>query len=71
MFAISRQGFGMQVIAFDPYLTDEVAGQLRVERVELRELFSRADFISLHAASTPDTQNIINSYHESDSRNQC
>jgi len=55
------QGFGMQVIAFDPYLTTEAAGQLKVERVELPELFSRADFISLHAASTPDTQNIINS----------
>jgi D-3-phosphoglycerate dehydrogenase len=54
------QGFGMEVIAFDPYLTDEVAEQLKVERVELPELFSRADFISLHAASTPDSKHIIN-----------
>jgi D-3-phosphoglycerate dehydrogenase len=54
------QGFGMEVIAFDPYLTDEVAEQLKVERVDLPELFSRADFISLHAASTPDTKHVIN-----------
>jgi len=54
------QAFGMNVIAYDPYLTDEVAEQLKVERVELSELFARADFISLHATSTPDTQHIIN-----------
>jgi D-3-phosphoglycerate dehydrogenase len=54
------QGFGMQVIAYDPYLTDEVAEQLKIEQVDLPQLFSRADFISLHAASTPDTKYIIN-----------
>jgi D-3-phosphoglycerate dehydrogenase len=54
------QGFGMKVIAFDPYLSIEVAKQLKVERVDLPELFSRADFISLHAASTPDTKHVIN-----------
>ncbi len=54
------QAFGMDVITYDPYLTDEVAEELKVERVQLADLFARSDFVSLHAASTPDTQHIIN-----------
>jgi D-3-phosphoglycerate dehydrogenase / 2-oxoglutarate reductase len=53
-------GLRMKVIAFDPFLTEERAIDLGVERVELSELFRRADFITLHTPMTEKTKNIIN-----------
>jgi len=58
--ALRCQAFGMTTITYDPYLAEEVAEELGVERVELSDLFARADFITLHAASTPETEHIIN-----------
>ena len=53
-------GLKMKVIAFDPFLTPERALELGVEKVELDELFRRADFITLHTPLTEKTRNIIN-----------
>lgn len=52
-------GLKMKVIAFDPYLTVERAAALGVEKVELDQLFPRADFITLHTPMTEQTRNII------------
>ncbi|TKB59280.1 MAG: phosphoglycerate dehydrogenase, partial [Mesorhizobium sp.] len=49
----------MHVIAFDPFLSDSRAEELGVEKVELDELFARADFITLHTPLTDKTRNII------------
>ena len=54
------QGLKMKVIAYDPFLTPERALDLGVEKVELDELFRRADFITLHTPMTEKTRNIIN-----------
>ena len=53
-------GLRMKVIAFDPFLSQERAADLGVEKVEIDELFRRADFITLHAPLTDKTRNIIN-----------
>jgi D-3-phosphoglycerate dehydrogenase len=53
-------GLKMKVIAYDPYLSLERANNLGVEKVELDQLFSRADFISLHTPMTDATRGIIN-----------
>lgn len=53
------QAFGMTVIAFDPFISDDVARELKVELVELDDLLARADFITLHAALTPETRGVI------------
>jgi D-3-phosphoglycerate dehydrogenase len=52
-------GLKMKVIAFDPFLSNERAIDLGVEKVELDQLFGRADFISLHTPLTDMTRNII------------
>ena len=52
-------GLKMKVIAFDPFLTAERAVEIGVEKVELDELFGRADFITLHTPLTDKTRNII------------
>jgi D-3-phosphoglycerate dehydrogenase len=49
----------MKVIAFDPFLSPERAKDIGVEKVELEELFKRADFITLHTPLTEKTKNII------------
>ena len=54
------QSFGMDIITYDPYLSNEVAEEMKVQRVDLSELLARSDFITLHAALTPDTKQIIN-----------
>ncbi len=53
------QGLRMRVIAYDPFLSVERAKELNVEKVELDELFPRADFITLHTPLTDATRNII------------
>jgi D-3-phosphoglycerate dehydrogenase len=52
-------GLKMKVIAYDPFLSPERALNLGVEKVELDELFKRADFITLHTPLTDKTRNII------------
>jgi D-3-phosphoglycerate dehydrogenase len=52
-------GLRMHVIAFDPFLSAERALDLGVEKVELDDLFARADFISLHTPLTERTRNIV------------
>ncbi len=52
-------GLKMKVIAYDPFLSPERAKDIGVEKVELEELFGRADFISLHTPLTDATRNII------------
>lgn len=55
------QGLEMTVIAYDPFLSEDRARALGVEKVELSELFSRSDFITIHTPLTPETKNLINS----------
>lgn len=52
-------GLGMQVVAFDPYLSNERAQQLQVKLVTLDELLGSADLISLHAPMTRETKRLI------------
>ncbi|MGB6417028.1 MAG: hydroxyacid dehydrogenase, partial [Pseudolabrys sp.] len=53
-------GLKMKVIAYDPFLSADRATDLRVEKVDLGELFKRADFITLHTPLTDKTRNVIN-----------
>src|SRR6476660_8459788 len=52
-------GLKMKVIAYDPCLSPERARDLGVEKVELDELFRRADFVTLHTPLTDKTRNIV------------
>jgi D-3-phosphoglycerate dehydrogenase len=52
-------GLKMKVVAYDPYLGQEKADQMGVEKVELDELLARADFITLHVPLTDQTRNVL------------
>jgi D-3-phosphoglycerate dehydrogenase len=54
------QAFAMNVIAYDPFLSEEKAEAMGVEKVSLEELFRRSDFITIHTPITVETRNMIN-----------
>jgi len=52
-------GFGMRLVAYDPYLSAARAGQLGVQLVSLEELLAESDFITVHLPKTPETMGLI------------
>ena len=54
------KGLHMNVITFDPFLTDEVAEKIGVTKVDLDTLFKDADYITLHIPKTEKTANLLN-----------
>jgi D-3-phosphoglycerate dehydrogenase len=53
------QAFGMNVVAFDPYVTSARAQQLGVTLLSLEELLAASDFITIHMPKTPETTGMI------------
>jgi D-3-phosphoglycerate dehydrogenase len=51
--------FGMKVLAYDPFLSRQVAEALGVEIVELKGLFERSDYITVHTPLTEETKHMI------------
>jgi D-3-phosphoglycerate dehydrogenase len=58
--ALRAEAFDMRVLAFDPFISDAAARELSVDLVSLEQLLAESDFISLHTAVVPQTQNMIN-----------
>lgn len=54
------KAFGMKVITYDPYLTAEQAAEAGARKVELEELISESDYISIHCPLTPETRGMFN-----------
>ena len=59
LVASRMQAFGMEVIAYDPYLQPARAAQLGVKLVDLDVLLKNADFITIHLPKTKETANLI------------
>jgi D-3-phosphoglycerate dehydrogenase len=53
-------GLRMKVIGFDPFITAENIAKMGVEPASLEDIFTKADFITVHVPLTPDTQGLIN-----------
>ncbi len=54
------QGMKMKVIAFDPHIHPDMAEKIGVELVDLDELFSTADYVSVHTPLTKETKGLLN-----------
>ncbi|MDF2375644.1 MAG: phosphoglycerate dehydrogenase [Verrucomicrobiales bacterium] len=60
-FARRAMGFGMRVVAYDPYMAASKAKNMRVELcATVDEAVEQADFITLHMPKTPETTHLIN-----------
>ncbi len=55
-------GLGLNVIGFDPYLSEDAARALGVTLMSLHELLPQADIISLNVPVTAETRGLINSH---------
>jgi len=53
-------GLRMKVIAYDPFVPPEAAAQLGTELVDLDDIFTRSDFITVHIPLTEETRGLIN-----------
>jgi len=51
--------FGMQILAYDPFVSKEVAESLGIKLVELKPLLKEADFITVHTSLNETTKNMI------------
>ncbi len=61
LVAERAHGLGMRVVAYDPFVADARYREMGVEKMDsLDDLFPECDFITLHVASTPETQGFIN-----------
>ncbi len=59
LVAQRANAFGMKLVAFDPYVTEDRARRAGVELVDLDTLAQRSDFVTLHLIKTPETKNLL------------
>ena len=52
-------GYGLRVQAYDPFLTEQRADRMGIDKVDLDTLLATSDIVSLHVPKTPETTNII------------
>ncbi len=57
------KGFGMRIIAYDPYVAGVFADTLGVEMVDLDRLLRESDFVSVHTLLTPETRHLLGLEH--------
>jgi D-3-phosphoglycerate dehydrogenase / 2-oxoglutarate reductase len=61
LVAARARGFGMRVLAFDPFVSAERYRELGVEKAEnSEEIYAQADFITVHLPKTPETAGWVN-----------
>ncbi|HEX5473238.1 MAG TPA: phosphoglycerate dehydrogenase [Vicinamibacterales bacterium] len=58
--AARARAFGMELIAYDPFIAPRAASDLAVPLVSLEELLRAAHYLTLHVPATPDTQHLLN-----------
>ena len=51
--------FGMHLVAYDPYISEDRARHMGVELMTLDELLSRSDFITIHLPKNKETTNLL------------
>lgn len=60
LLAPKAQAFGIDVVAFDPYVSAEEMASFDVQAVDLDTLLETSDYVSVHAPLTPETQHMFN-----------
>jgi D-3-phosphoglycerate dehydrogenase len=54
------QGFGMELIGYDPFIAPVIAREHEVALVPIDEIFKRSDYLTLHVGLTSQTEGMIN-----------
>jgi D-3-phosphoglycerate dehydrogenase len=61
--AMRARGFGLHMVAYDPYVEELVMSPYGVEPVGLTELLQRSDIVSMHAPATPEAHHLLREEH--------
>lgn len=59
LVAQRMRGFGMNLVAYDPFVSKDLAEQMEVELCSLDELMASSDFVTVHLPKLPETLNLI------------
>jgi len=62
LVARKARGFNMNVLVYDPYMSDEIILQHKAKKETIENIFKVSDFISIHARLTESTKGLINGY---------
>ena len=65
------RGFEMNVLAYDPYISDEQAAERGAKRVSLDELLAQSDFITVHCPLNEETKNLIGAAELAKMKKDC
>jgi D-3-phosphoglycerate dehydrogenase len=60
LVAPKAQSFGIRVVAYDPFIPDEIFARAGVERVDFAQLLKISDYLSVHTPLMPETRNLFN-----------
>jgi len=60
LVAQRAMAFGMKVVAYDPFVSDEMARRMNIDLLDLESLLATSDFVTIHVAKTPETIGLIN-----------
>lgn len=52
-------GFGVQILSYDPYVSEEEMQKFGVKKASLEELFEKADYLSIHCPLTAETKKLV------------
>ncbi len=58
--ACRAQAFGMNVLAYDPFVSEKAARDFKVELADLDDVLAASDFVTLHTLLSDETRNLIN-----------
>ena len=61
--AVRARGFGVRMLAYDPYIGEIIITDQGVEPVGLSELLQRSDIVSMHAPATPEVHHMLTEEH--------
>src|SRR5262249_6094459 len=56
---VRARAFGMEILGYDPFLSEEMMEKSRIRYAPLDELFRRSDFITVHTPLTPQTRYLV------------
>jgi len=60
LVADRAKGFGMRLVAYDPFVSEDRARQMGVELLDLDQVVAESDFLTVHLPRTPETLGLIN-----------
>ena len=59
LMAHKAKGFGMNILAYDPYVSDEAANQCGAQKADFNRILEESDFVSIHSGLTAETRHLF------------